>query len=315
MKKIDLYQVAELLKKGDDYLILCHAFPDGDTIGSAAALCLGLCSLGKKAAIKCADDIPTKFMFLAKDCLNADFEPKQIVAVDVADTKLLGKIEAQYADRVDLCIDHHLTNTEYAKNICVIDSAANCENIYDLLKILRVEITADIADALFTGISTDTGCFKYANVTPKTHRIAAELIEAGANAAEINRVMFDTKTKARTELERLVLDGMEYHFDDRCALVAITKEMRAISRCSDGDLDGISALPRMIEGVVVGVTLRERENGSYKISLRTHEPVNAADICGRLGGGGHARAAGCEADGPLENAKAAILDVLKDAMI
>ena len=312
MKRIDLKETAEFLRDNDSFAILCHASPDGDTVGSAAALCLGLRSMGKKAYIKCGDSIPEKFAFACRGCTECDFTEKTVVAVDVADKKLLGRLEPEYGDKVELCIDHHLTNTEYADRLCLIDAAANCENIYALLKELGVKIDANIANALFLGVSTDTGCFKYANTTPETHIIAAELMAAGADAGEINRRMFDTKTRARTELERMVLDSMEFYFDGRCAVIALTNEMRKASGCTDGDLDGISALPRTIEGVLVGVTLRERSDGRYKISLRSHEPVNAAELCARLGGGGHARAAGCETDGPLENARAEILNIIKD---
>lgn len=314
MKKIDLKAAAAYLTERDDFVLLCHAYPDGDTIGSAVALCLALRKMGKKAYVRCDHDIPDKFLPYTADCFTPEGEARVAVAVDVADEKLLGPLQAEFAGKVDLCIDHHLTNTEYAEQVCVVDAGANCQNIYHVIRELGVEITPEMADALFLGISTDTGCFRYANVTPETHLIAAELIKAGANAAEINRQMFDTKTRSRTELERQVLDGMEFHFGGKCALVAITNEMRRTSGATDSDMDGISALPRMIEGVSVGITLRERGNGRYKISLRTHEPVNAAKVCGMLGGGGHARAAGCELDGPLENAKAQILQVVKDAL-
>lgn len=314
MKKIDLNEAAQILAQGDDFLLLCHAYPDGDTLGSAAALCLALRSLGKKAYVRCGHDVPDKFLPYVGDCFAPQGAGKLVVAVDVADEKLLGPLQAEFGDRVDLCIDHHITHVPYAAQYCVVDCAANCENCYHVVKALGAEITPAVADALFLGLSTDTGCFKYANVTPETHLIAAELIRAGANAAEINRQMFDTKTKSRTELERRVLDGMEYHFDDKCAMVAITTEMREEAAATDGDMDGISALPRTIEGVIVGITLRERSNGKYKISLRTHEPVNAAQVCARLGGGGHARAAGCEVDGPLDKAKEQILRVVKDAL-
>lgn len=315
MKRIDLKEAAQLLRAQDDFLLLCHAYPDGDTLGSAAALCLALRDMGKRAYVRCGHEVPDKFLPYVGDCFQPQGTGETIVALDVADEKLLGPLQAQFGGRVELCIDHHMTHRPYAQQVCVVDAAANCENVYYVIEALGAQLTPAIADALFLGLSTDTGCFKYAGVTPQTHLIAARLIEAGANAGEINRQMFDTKTKTRTELERRVLDGMEYHFDDQCALVAITNEMRRSTGATDGDMDGISALPRMIEGVIVGITLRERTGGTYKASLRTHAPVNAAEICTRLGGGGHARAAGCELDGPLERAKEEILRVVKDALI
>ena len=161
-------------------------------------------------------------------------------------------------------------------------------------KLLGVEVDANMALALYTGISTDTGCFRFSNTTAKTHRIGADLIELGIDSAEINRVMFETKSRIRVELERMALDAMQFHFDDRCAVIVITREMYEKTGCKDEDLEGITSIPRSIEGVIVGVTLREREQGGFKISVRTYPPVDAAEICKRVGGGGHIRAAGCQ---------------------
>lgn len=315
MIKVDFVQTCEFLNSRDDFVILCHAYPDGDTIGSGAALCEGLRSLGKRAYVKCPHTIPSKFADLTEGLMNCDFEERTIVAVDVADNKLLGHLQEEYGERVELCIDHHPSNTGYAGKLCLnYDASANCENIYNILLLLGVRITASIAKALFVGISTDTGCFKYANVTAETHLIAAELMKTGIEAGEINRLLFDTKSRARTELERMILDEMTFHFDDRCAVVTITTEMRQKSHCDENDMDGISSIARTVEGVIIGVTIRERTNGRYKISVRTHEPIDASRICAQLGGGGHSRAAGCELDGPLESAKKKLLTVIEGAL-
>lgn len=314
MRRMDFDETCGFLKSRDNFVILCHAFPDGDTIGSASALCAGLRLIGKKAYIKCAHDIPSKFSGIADGFLDCDFTEETVIAADVADPKLLGHLEEEYGKRVDLCIDHHGSNTGYAERLCLYSAAANCENIYNILVRLGVEPDKAIAEALFTGITTDTGCFKYENTTADTHYIAAKLMETGIAAGEINRLLFDTKSRARTELERMILDGMSFHFNDRCAVVTITSNMRKESECDDSDMDGISALARTIEGVMVGVTIRERSNGRYKISVRSHEPVDAAEICKELGGGGHKRAAGCELDGPLESAKEKLLAVIEGVL-
>ena len=156
--------------------------------------------------------------------------------------------------------------------------------------------------SIYTGITTDTGCFKYTNATPRTYRIAACMMETGIDAAAINREMFDTKTRARLEMERRVLDSMNFYLDDRCAVVYILRDMIAESGACEDDLEGLAAIPRQIEGVLVGVTLREKKSGEYKVSLRTQEPVNAAQICALFDGGGHACAAGCTLPGPKEAA-------------
>ena len=164
-----------------------------------------------------------------------------------------------------------------------------------------------LADSLYTGVTTDTGCFKYVNTTPRTHRIAAELIEAGANSVDIDRAMFDTKSRARIEMERRVLDSIRFTKDGEIALILITKQMIAETGAIEDDLDGLATIPRSIEGVHIGITLREKDDGAYKISLRARPPADASVICAQFGGGGHKGAAGCTLTLPAEEAAGNIL--------
>ena len=213
-ERITLSSVCEALAAGDDFIILTHVSPDGDTLGSAYALALGLKSVGKKAYIVCSDDVPARYDYFVKKAALEPIEYKTIVAVDVADAKLLGDLYEPCRDRVDICIDHHISNTSYAKWLYLdAEASATAECIYDILNEMGIEITPLIAECLYTGIATDTGCFKYSNVTVKTHLIAAERYKKGINAAEINRLMFDTKSKARIELEKMVLTVMKKELD------------------------------------------------------------------------------------------------------
>ena len=168
-------------------------------------------------------------------------------------------------------------------------------------------ITPVIADCLYTGISTDTGCFLYNNTTAHTHKVAAVQMEAGARVGELNTLLFESKSKGRIAIERTALENLEYYFDEQCALIYMTREQIAASGVSAAELDGVTGLPRKIEGVRVGVTLRQQPGGSYKVSIRTVKGVDACAIAKRLGGGGHEQAAGCELEGNLDNAKAAVL--------
>lgn len=302
----DIKTVASFLKSRDYFLILSHASPDGDTVGSAYALCHALHKIGKKAKVECADEIPNRYSYLTDPVEKQQFEHKTVVSVDVADTKLLGSFDSVYGDKIELAIDHHGSNKLYAELSYVNPvAAANCENIYDVICEMGVEIDTVIADNLYTGIVTDTGCFKYQNTTARTHMLAARLIELGAHHYEINRIMFDTKSFGRLQVERLAIDSIEMHFNNRCALMTITKEMQKMA--TQDELEGITPIPRQIEGVIVGVTIREKSDGKYKCSVRTHEPVDASAICALLGGGGHNRAAGCEIIGTLDEAKKKIL--------
>lgn len=313
----NLDKTCAFLKQHDNYIILCHFYPDGDTIGCAFALCRTLQKIGKKAKVQCAHAFPDKFSYIT-DIVSIDEidEPSAaVIAVDVADPKLLGDLNGVYGERTELCIDHHFSHVEYAKRLLLdSDAAAACEIIYKVIVGLGVEMDKDLALALYTGISTDTGCFKFSNTTAETHRIAADLIETGIDSAEINRIMFDTKSRPRVEIERLALDSMQFFFNDRCAVVTITKEMRESSGCSGDDLEGITGLSRSIEGVIAGMTMRERDNGTYKISLRTHAPIDAAAICKKAGGGGHVRAAGCELSGSAASTRDIMLAYIKEAL-
>ncbi len=293
-KLISKTEAAEFLKQNDKYTILTHSHPDGDTLGSAFALCSALRCLGKQANVLCPDPIPKKFNYLTVEGEQA-FTPKTVISVDVADDKLLGCLQDEYKDKVRLSIDHHATNVGFADKLFLEgDSAAAAECVYIVIKELGVEITPFIASCLYTGMATDTGCFKFSNTTPRTHIFAAELMQYGADYDEINRVMFEVKSQSRLEMERRVLNGIEYICDGKCAIVTVTQAMIKETGCDSSDMDGIAAMSRQIEGVLIGVTVREKADGKWKISLRTFEPYDAAAICQNFGGGGHKRAAGCE---------------------
>lgn len=304
----DLNTAVEFLKNNDNYLILVHGHPDGDTLGCGLALREALISCGKKAAVCCNDAVPAKFDYMGK-LDSDDFAYEKIVAVDVADTKLLGKeFEQRYGDRINLCIDHHGSNRLYAEKTLVDSSAAAaCEIILQIIRELKTDISKRMADCIYTGLSTDTGCFRYSNVTPRTMRMAADMIELGADNTMINTVMFETKTRTYAALERLALDGMKMYLDEKCALITVTQEMYRISGSDESEVDAIASLPRQIEGVLVGVTMREKPDGTFKVSMRSNESADVSEICATMGGGGHPRAAGCTVDGPAEKAVKTII--------
>ena len=311
---LTLADLCQYLKEHDNYLVLTHASPDGDTLGSAYGLKLGLKKLGKKVQVICPDEIPHKYDYFMDDS-ECDFIPETVVAVDVADIKLLGDLWERFEGRIDLNIDHHVSNTHYAKKLYLDDSAAACaESVYEILDELGVEFDKNIANALYTGLSTDTGCFKYANVTTRTHEIAAKLHSIGVDAADINRIMFDTKSKGRVKMEMMVLNGAEFHFDDRCMMLAVTLDIQNKTGCTKSDMEGVASMSRSVEGVLVGVAIKESQKNVFKISLRTYDPLDASAICKKLGGGGHKAAAGCTVEGTLNEAKATILSAIKEAL-
>ena len=299
-----LRETAAFLRERDCFDILTHDYPDGDTLGSGFALCLALQQMGKKARV-ITTFLPKDFVFLTNEIREQDFETQTVVTVDVADVRLLGKNRAAYEGRIDLCIDHHMTNVVDAP-LRLVDghAAANCAILYKLFREMGITWTRAIANCLYTGISTDTGCFRYTNTTAETLRIGADIIDIGCDTAYINKVMFETKTKKKLALEREVYDTIEYCFDDRCAIIAVTCDMQRSIGVSDGELEGLASIPRQIEGVEIGITLREKAPGEFKVSVRTNGQVSASALCATLGGGGHSAAAGCTVKGTLDEAKA-----------
>ena len=311
-ERIDLAKAVEMLTQAEDILLICHKNPDGDTLGSAGALLHALRAMGKRAAIFCSDPIAARYDYMQLELYDGSWEPSYVVAVDVAGTQLFGEAASAYLKRVDLCIDHHPSNSGYAQaTLLDPDAGADAELVYELIGQLPVEFTPVMADCLYTGVSTDTGCFKFANTTPKTHHIAAELMERGASFVKLNELLFESKSQRRLAIEQIALSHLEYHFDGLCALMYVTRDEIERTGADSNDLEGITGIPRMIEGVVVGITMRQLESGSYKVSVRTVGEIDACKICAALGGGGHIRAAGCEFFGNLENAKAAVLAEVK----
>lgn len=314
-RRLNLRQTARYLKKHDNYVILTHASPDGDTLGSAYALYYALNEIGKCAEVICPDVIPQKYDYFVRKTDHVSREKATIVAVDVADANLLGALREEFGSSVDLCIDHHISNTEYANNLYLDENAAAAaECIFDLITCMRVNINDITAKAIYTALATDTGCFKYSSVTQKTHLIAASLYEFNIDAAEINRLMFDTKSKKLIELEKMVLESAEFHFDDKCILLTVTAEMQKKTGCCGTELEGIAVISRSVEGVKAGVTVKQVGDEEFKVSLRTYAPLDASAICKKLGGGGHKAAAGASVKGTLEEVKAKILQAVKEEL-
>ena len=302
--RINIEQCANILKEKDNILILTHAHPDGDTLGSGFGLCRALLKLGKKARVICADEIQSKYLSIFGDFEMPEFSEEFIVAVDVATENLLGDLCDKYEGKIDLCIDHHPTNSQYAKYLLLdANAAAACEIILDVIKALGVEIDNKTADCLFTGLTTDTGCFRYSSTRANTYRAAAELVELGADNGRINRIMFETKTKTYAAIERLAIEGMQFFCDDRVCIITITQDMYKQTGATESDTEAIAPLTRQIEGIEIGLTIREKPNGECKCSIRTFESVDASSFAAAFGGGGHKQASACRFECSVEEAK------------
>jgi phosphoesterase RecJ-like protein len=310
-KAIDAKQTAKLLLDNDRFAIICHASPDGDTLGSAFALCGALQKLQKTAKVITPETPSKRFDYLWSGVEKQELDEVFVITVDVADSALLGDCEEKYKDNTDLCIDHHVSNTGYAENLLLdSDAASACEVVFEVIKELGALhgadiMTADIAACLYTGISTDTGCFRFGNTNADAHFRSAELIKYGFDLSGLNYLLFEMRTQERITLEREALESIEYYFDGRCAIISLTKEI--LDGTDEEDLNAISSLPRQIEGTELGVTFKEKDSGVWKISLRSKNYIDSRAICAALGGGGHKRAAGCRLKGSYEECKNILL--------
>lgn len=311
MKELTLSEVAEFLLHNDNYVIMTHRRPDGDTIGCAAALCGGLRKLGKSAWVFENPQFTPKYRpYLENLTTEAIAENACVVSVDIATEHLMPLSAGSYVNRVELLIDHHGTNSGFAAMGYVRAEAAACgEIVLDLLKQMNVEIDPTIAEALYLAISTDTGCFRFSNVTAQTLRAAAYCKECGADAFAINQTMFMTKRIARLRLEAYLTETTEFLADGLVAISMLPNVIRRELGITEDDIDDISGFGREIDGVGIAVMVRQ-EGENAKISVRTSPNYDAAAICARLGGGGHKAAAGATVSGGIDDAKSAVLQVL-----
>ncbi|MCI9171074.1 MAG: phosphoesterase RecJ domain-containing protein [Lawsonibacter sp.] len=306
-------EAAAFLTAHDNYLILTHVRPDGDTTGCAAGLCRALRQTGKRAFVLDNPGLTELFApYLDGLTIGSEFVPETVVSVDIAAKSLFFEEAKPYLDRVDLAIDHHPSQEFFAEQTCLDSKHASCgQLIYDIVRQFA-SITPEIGEALYVALSTDCGCFQYSNTDASVHRAAAELMDSGFDPYPVNRRFFRTKTFKRLKLESLLTAGMELRDGGQTALVFLTRAMIEEVGASERDMDDISAFVGQIEGVKNGVTLKETADGHVKISLRTDPgDLNASKVCALLGGGGHAAAAGAMLEGGMESVRQAVIDAIK----
>lgn len=306
-------EAAAFLTAHDNYLILTHVRPDGDTTGCAAGLCRALRQTGKRAFVLDNPGLTELFApYLDGLTIGSEFVPETVVSVDIAAKSLFFEEAKPYLDRVDLAIDHHPSQEFFAEQTCLDSKRASCgQLIYDIVRQFA-SITPEIGEALYVALSTDCGCFQYSNTDASVHRAAAELMDSGFDPYPVNRRFFRTKTFKRLKLESLLTAGMELRDGGQTALVFLTRAMIEEVGASERDMDDISAFVGQIEGVKNGVTLKETADGHVKISLRTDPgDLNASKVCALLGGGGHAAAAGAMLEGGMEPVRQAVIDAIK----
>lgn len=301
---------AKLLLRQDRILLVTHNNPDGDTAASAAALCSALRRQGKTAFLYPNPQLGARLRAYAEQFFApADFTPAYTVTVDVATEKMFAR---GFEGKVDLAIDHHPTNSHYAKAECIDDRRAACGEI--VLQIIKAMggVTKEEADMLYIALSTDCGCFQYANTDAHAFRSAAELLELGADNADINQVFFRQVSPARLKLEGMIYSGMRFYHDGKIAVNFITQQMLRETGVTEEELDDVAGLVGRARGHRVGITIRENPDGTSKISARCGPDFDVSALCAVFGGGGHKMAAGCNIHEKPERACELLLQVIEE---
>lgn len=301
---LTLNNISENLVKHKNIAIFCHIRPDGDSIGSAVALKLALQSLNIEAEVFCADQIPERFLFfdevksIKKELVN---EYSALVAVDCADdSRFAPYSEIFKLHKNTFNVDHHISNTRFARYNYVEDCAACSEIIFLLIKSMGIKITKEIATLLAVGIVTDTGNFRHKNVTERTLKFAGELLSFGADLNLIVRKMYTEQTPARAKLFGLTMSKIRYFHEGRLAIACVRLADFISTSAKQDETEGFIDFIMGIKGLEVGICIMEVKENSYKVSFRSRGETDVNAIASTFGGGGHKLASGCILNGEYE---------------
>ena len=309
---MNVIECAEWLKVQDNILLLTHVRPDGDTLGSAAALCSALRRCGKNAALYKNPDITEKYYKYVSAYIEEGFAYDCAVAVDVAEKHMLC---SGFEGCVQLCIDHHPSNSHYADELLLNAGKASCgEIVLEVIKALCSDVSPDEASLLYMAVSTDCGCFRYANVTAETFAAASELVGYGAQVQKLNFDLFRQVSKARIVLEGLICSGLKFYADGKIVAAIVTEQMMQEAGATENDCDDIAGIPGRVEGCVLSLVIRELAPGRCKVSARSHPGFDCSALCARFGGGGHKMASGCTVEASPEETREMLVNAALEVL-
>ena len=317
-----LKETANALLAAQQIAIISHKNPDGDTLGSQLALGNALKAAGKDVILYNRDIVAAKFYFIAGAERIVRYQegqalPDTVVFVDCAEPQLAGfqVTDAVLAGKTIINIDHHASNKKYGTWNYVVDTAgANCQNIYHVLRAMELPLTADIATALYTGLSTDTGNFMFDNVSSDTLRIAAELKDIGANTDAVRLQLYESSSKKKIALLKYILNNLHISEDGQFAWSSISYQLIEELQPESTDIDGLINTIKDIEGVEVAMLFRGVEANRTKVSLRSKVWADVNQIAGMFGGGGHVRASGVTIDGDVDYAAALLAPAVQEVV-
>ena len=323
-----LKEIAGILKTAQTILIFTHTNPDGDALGSAAALCRVLRKMGKTSWILMDEEVPeyisfmdTEFVTRDKDCLK---EHDISICVDCGEYSRFPALADKFDEgKLHLCVDHHATGDGFGDHYYIDPSeAATCQLIYKLIKELEAVVAESgetagqvalidrqVAESIYTGINTDTGSFQYSNTTADTHAIASDLMTCGVDHTAINVKLYQTIPMTKLKIQASILQRAELLFGGKVAVGYVTGQMLEEAGAVLDDAEGAIDMLRNIEGVEIAAFLKEKGE-AVKVSMRAKSFANVAEIASVFGGGGHVKAAGCTLEMGMDEA----LDAIKKAI-
>ena len=328
-KQLTFGELCDKLCENKRTLIVYHVRSDADAVGSAFALREMLMLMGIPALCACSDEVPERLRFISDDSQGSvlldsdvDIDHERVISVDSASPSQLGELFNVLKKDVDLMIDHHAQGTVYADYYIDPEAAATAEIIYEIAKELVIRekieyLPISVYSSLYAGISSDTGGFRFANTTARTHRIAAELLEAGVDTAGINHLLFSSKSSKQMKAEGEAARRVNFYCSKTVAITTIPYTSKFSLGLEDEDMETVIDIPRSISGVVVAVAIRQPSNENvFRVSMRSVGDIDVSKICAIFGGGGHMRAAGCtlEAKG-IDDAEKTILAQIKACLM
>ena len=317
--QIDLRAASRMIAEAQRILFFMHVQPDGDSIGSTLGMIRALRQMGKEAIMVGVDPIPPMFHFLPGwDEYRVPWQEVKgewdlSCFLDCGDLERVGEaLPAVRLGRTTLNVDHHATNTAFAEyNFLDFSAAAVGELAFHILREIGAPIDAGTALCLYTSLVTDTGGFRYDSTGPGTHRVAAELIELGARPYDVAQAVFETEPLSRLALLSRALQTLQLDDTGRVAWMVVTRRLLAEAGASDHDVEGVVNYARSVAGVEVGILFKETEDGAVRVNLRSRRTVDVGAVAQSFGGGGHARAAGCTLNMPIEDAVAQVVTAVK----
>jgi bifunctional oligoribonuclease and PAP phosphatase NrnA len=314
-------QVAAILRERNHFLVTGHLQPDGDALGSMLALGEILRAMGKKVVLYNPDPLPERYLFLTGTdqvvrVLPAGVRFDATLVVDCGDEKLLGPTwPGREVTGTVVVIDHHRSHKPFGDVVLRTDACAVGEMVFRLAEHLGVPISRAAAEAIYASMTTDTGGFRYASTTGDALRIAADMVDRGAQPWKVSWHVFEAWPLVRLQLLSDVLGTLDVRDQGRVALLKVSRELLQRHGAPSDMIEGFINYARMVEGVEVSALLYEADNGTVRTSLRSRGLVPVDGVAAQFGGGGHLAAAGCAFDDtPLDQAFEMVATALSAAV-